>query len=118
MVLCTILFLNLSTCFFDVLYKGETSPAKSPPTKKRGYKLPEKTKALLDADTVNTKLWSEVTTALQDYPVSSSAWCGSHYLKSLLGAYFWCLCVTGGYGKKTLQLRACASVAFTDLKSL
>lgn len=45
------------------------SPGKSPPTKKRGYKLPEKTKELLDADTANTKLWSEVTTGLHDYPV-------------------------------------------------
>ena len=50
--------------------KGETSPDKSPPTKKRGYKLKAETKALLDADTANTKLWNEVTTALQDYPVS------------------------------------------------
>lgn len=45
------------------------SAGKSPPTKKRGYKLPEKTKELLDADTANTKLWSEVTTGLHDYPV-------------------------------------------------
>ena len=46
------------------------SPTKSPPAKKRSYKLPEKTKELLDADTINTKLWSEVTSGLQDYPVS------------------------------------------------
>ncbi|XP_020629479.1 E3 ubiquitin-protein ligase UHRF1-like isoform X1 [Orbicella faveolata] len=44
------------------------SPQKSPPTKKRSYKLPEKTKELLDADTANSKLWSEVTTGLHDYP--------------------------------------------------
>ena len=50
--------------------ESETSPAKSPPAKKKSYKLPEETKALLDADTANEKLWSEVTTALQDYPVS------------------------------------------------
>lgn len=48
------------------------SPTKSPPAKKRSYKLPEKTKELLDADTINTKLWSEVTSGLQDYPVSIS----------------------------------------------
>ena len=48
------------------------SPTKSPPAKKRSYKLPEKTKELLDADTINTKLWSEVTSGLQDYPVSVS----------------------------------------------
>ena len=61
--------------FYDLynlylLEKGDTSPDNSPPTKKRGYKLKEETKALLDADTANTKLWNEVTTALQDYPVS------------------------------------------------
>lgn len=48
--------------------KGEVSPTKSPPAKKRSYNLPEKTKELLDADTINTKLWSEVTSGLQDYP--------------------------------------------------
>lgn len=48
--------------------EGDVSPAKSPPAKKRSYKLPEKMKELLDADTVNTKLWSEVTSELQDYP--------------------------------------------------
>lgn len=45
------------------------SPKKSPPTKKRSYKLPEKTKELLNADAANSKLWSEVTTGLHDYPV-------------------------------------------------
>lgn len=48
--------------------EGEASPQKSPPSKKKGYRLTAETKALLDADTTNSKLWTEVTTALQDYP--------------------------------------------------
>ena len=55
---------------FHVFFKGEASPQKSPPSKKKGYRLTAETKALLDADTTNSKLWTEVTTALQDYPVS------------------------------------------------
>ena len=55
---------------FHVFFKGEASPQKSPPSKKKGYRLTAETKALLDTDTANSKLWTEVTTALQDYPVS------------------------------------------------
>ena len=65
-----LLFFGMSLIFFVMFSESETSPAKSPPAKKKSYKLPEETKALLDADTANEKLWSEVTTALQDYPVS------------------------------------------------
>ena len=53
-----------------MFFKGEASPQKSPPSKKKGYRLTAETKALLDTDTANSKLWTEVTTALQDYPVS------------------------------------------------
>lgn len=69
-----------------LISESETSPAKSPPAKKKSYKLPEETKAVLDADTANEKLWSEVTTALQDYPVSIDA----HVLTSIyaLGLLF------------------------------
>lgn len=48
--------------------EGETSPTKSPPTKKRNYKLPDETKALIAGDITNKKLWKEVTADLQDYP--------------------------------------------------
>ena len=48
-----------------MFFKGEASPQKSPPSKKKGYRLTAETKALLDADTTNSKLWTEVTTALQ-----------------------------------------------------
>ncbi|KAK2563550.1 E3 ubiquitin-protein ligase UHRF1 [Acropora cervicornis] len=48
--------------------EDETSLTISPPAKRRSYKLPKETKALIDADTTNKKLWSEVTAILQDYP--------------------------------------------------
>ena len=63
-------FFGIFLIFLILFSESETSPAKSPPAKKKSYKLPEETKALLHADTANEKLWSEVTTALQDYPVS------------------------------------------------
>lgn len=67
-ILLKIFFEDLAE--FHVFFKGEGSPQKSPPSKKKGYRLKAETKALLDADTANSKLWTEVTTALQDYPVS------------------------------------------------
>ncbi|XP_015764928.1 PREDICTED: E3 ubiquitin-protein ligase UHRF1-like [Acropora digitifera] len=48
--------------------EDETSLTTSPPAKRRSYKLPKETKTLIDADTTNKKLWSEVTAILQDYP--------------------------------------------------
>lgn len=55
-----------------VYFEDETSLTTSPPAKRRSYKLPKETKALIDADTTNKKLWGEVTAILQDYPVSDN----------------------------------------------
>ena len=66
-LVCLLMFSPL--CHVRCIFLDEQSPDKSPPPKKRSYKLPEKTKQLLDADTANIKLWSEVITGLHDYPV-------------------------------------------------
>lgn len=47
------------------------------------------TKALIDADTTNKKLWSEVTAVLQDYPVSDNLSGETMNFRSLLKVKCW-----------------------------